>query len=198
MSFDKQNFTPRELTLNWKTAFLRGFAMTLPPVAVCSVINLILRGFPDFGHYDFEDYLVFISDSLFTLVIVMPMSVFAAAVVPFIAFWLSCRTKLKSIGRAAESKFQYQLFYCTEIIPVSRYRVITLLPFIFGGVAPFSFALLNGDLILLTGSGFLLLCLSSNAYVFSLLSKFPKGSYIEDSRNLVGGTIYTPNQKGIK
>jgi hypothetical protein len=180
-----QSYTAREITMSWRTAFLRGIPLTLPPVAVVGVIDFILRGFPDFG--DLELLL----SSLMIMIIGMLICVVAAAIIPYFGFALLGKNGFRSIRKATACKFQYQLF-CVEPIKVSRYCAVTLTPLIFGGILPYLLALFRGDLILTTAGGFLVICFSPNAYVYSLLCKEPKGAIIEDSKTLIGGTIYTP------
>jgi len=189
MKFDMSLYSPQELTMRWQTAFTRGFTMTLPPVAVCGVINLVLRVLPDLS--DAETLLTQLPFVLF----VMFACVCVAAIVPLFGFAIVCKSGFKAIRRASDSKFQYQFFRCGEILPVSRYRIVTLTPFIFGGVIPFASSLFLGNFLLIVASSFLLLCLSPNAYIYGAFAKFPKGSYFEDSPTMLGGIIYTPITK---
>jgi hypothetical protein len=146
---------------------------------------MILRGAPDFA--DLESVL----ESFMIMIAAMLVCVVLAAVIPCFAFAAFGGRGFKSLRKATRCKFQYQLF-CVEPIKTSRYRLITLTPLIFGGILPFVLALAFGDFILVTAGGFLVLCFSPNAYVYSTLSKEHRDSVFEDSKSLVGGTVYTP------
>jgi hypothetical protein len=187
----KHEYTSREITVKWQTAFARGVPLTLPHVAVSGVLNLILRGLP-FGDLDALDTVMWVLSSFSFMLLPMLAALILAAVVPLFAFALSCEKKFGAIRKATDSKFQYQMFRCNAVLKTSRFRAITLSPLLVCGVVPYIAALIFGDFVLITAAGILLICFSPYAYTFSMLADTHKDSLIQDHPSLIGGTVYTP------
>jgi len=183
--FDKSQYTAHELTMNYGKAYLRGWSMTAPYLAVIIVLNTILRGFPDFSN---EGILY---NSLILSLLSLGLFAIAVCVTFIITVIQISENKLKALKKASSSKLNYQIVYLTEIIKVSQYNAINLV-LIIPAVAIFAAALVLGDFIVMCLGAYLIMGISPNAYLLSILIKESKGSYIEDSKSHIGGIIYRP------
>ncbi|MCL1831475.1 MAG: hypothetical protein FWG45_01025 [Oscillospiraceae bacterium] len=181
---DQSQYREQDVTVTWRTAFQSGFASVLPPVAVCGVLNLILRGLPKWD-------LQIMAERFYLVIFLSLLCLGLVVAVTMLGFVLSCGNNYGVIKKAVSHKYQGQIFYCNALVKVKRYRLIAILPFIISGILPLVLALIVGDIILITSTSFLVLCLSPNVYVFTRFAEFPPDALIADSKTHIGGTVYT-------